>query len=271
MSNMLPDARTCNIQPDCDPSTNSNDEFGIPTIYPRESAPLEIGCLIRSKEDALNLHKVIRGYVQVTRGVGETECNELGNVIRDRWAARDFCRSDVEKITNLVQKLDSLYDDEDMLVEDATEYGAVRAILDTLRIGAEFLIADNSLIREQSEPASVGQREVKSGLSLLIRSRADAMLAYTDACWFATRDEQEEQYRRLKYLIEKWDTPSFTVSDARMMETIVDGLSHTEISDHLIEYEGPEFGYAKGLLEALAEAAQRRVMTDQELSGQEKA
>lgn len=115
------------------------------------------------------------------------------------------------------------------------------------------------------------ESEVKSGLSLLIRSKADAMLVYTDACWFATNDEKEEPYRLLEYLIEQWDTPSFTVSDVRMLERIVDDLSSTEISDHLMEHEGPEFGYAKGLLEALAEAAQLRVMTDQKLSGQEKA
>lgn len=102
------------------------------------------------------------------------------------------------------------------------------------------------------------ESEAQSGLSLLIRSRADAMVVYKDACWFACRDEQEEQYGLLEYLIEKWDTPSFSVSDARMLERIVDNLCSTEIGDREMEREGPEFGYAKGLLEALAQAARQR-------------
>lgn len=154
MSNTLLAINTCDISP------SSDEDFELLTIYPRESAPLEIGCLIRSKEDALNLHKVIRGYVQVTRGVGDVECNELGDVIRDRWAAPDFCCSDVEKIANLVQKLDALYDDEHMLVEDGLEYGVVRAILDALRFGAELLIEPDVSIRERhSEPVYDGQTD----------------------------------------------------------------------------------------------------------------
>jgi hypothetical protein len=109
------------------------------------------------------------------------------------------------------------------------------------------------------------------GLSHLIRSKGDAMLMYNTACWFATRDQQEELYGLLEYLIEKWDTPEFTVLDVEMLESIVNSLCHIELGDHEMEYEGPEFGYAKGLLEALAEAARRRITTDQKQSAEVKA
>lgn len=131
----------------------------------------------------------------------------------------------------------------------------------------ESLMRDNNpeIQTSHSEP------EARSGLSYLIRSKDDAMLMYKDACWFATRDDQEEQYGLLEYLIEKWDTPAFAVLDVKMLERIADNLCHTELGDHEMEYEGPEFGYAKGLLEALAEAARRRVTADQKQSRKAKS
>lgn len=152
MSNTTLDLTTC------DASSNSTDDFEILTIYPRESGPLEIGCLIRSKADALHLHKVIRGHLEVTRGVGDAECSELGEIINDRWDSSDFSRSDVEKITNLVQKLNSLYEDEHDPVADGPEYGVVQAILHALQFAAELLGERNaSITEEQSNPDCDGQ------------------------------------------------------------------------------------------------------------------
>ncbi len=111
----------------------------------------------------------------------------------------------------------------------------------------------------------------QSGLSYLIRSKADAMLVYQEACWFASCDQVDEQYGLLEYLIEQWDSPSFSESDVRMVERIVNNLSGIELSDHEMEYSAPHFGFAKGLLEALAQAARQRVTNDQKQLGQEKA
>lgn len=113
------------------------------------------------------------------------------------------------------------------------------------------------------------ESEPQSGLSYLIRSKEDAMLVYQEACWFAHSDQVAEQYGLLKCLIEQWDTPSFTAADAKMVEKIVNNLCGVEISDHEMEYEGPPFGFASGLLEALAQAARQRVTTNQKSCEQE--
>ena len=105
--------------------------------------------------------------------------------------------------------------------------------------------------------------EVQLGLCDLIRSKADALVVYREACWFSDQD-QGEQYELLKYFLDKWDTPEFTKFDAQMVERIVDNLSQTTVSDHNMEYEAPEFGLAKGLLEALAQAARQRVAGSEE-------
>ena len=126
-----------------DSAPSFNDEFEILTVYPRESGPQEIGCLIRSKEDAMNLHKVIRGHVEVTRGVGDVECTELGELIYNRWDAVDFSQSDLDEITTRTLRLDALYREEqtpdngvDDFGEDGPEYGIVGAILGALAFAA---------------------------------------------------------------------------------------------------------------------------------------
>ena len=101
--------------------------------------------------------------------------------------------------------------------------------------------------------------EVNSGLSQLIRSKADAIVVYKNAWWFGRQDPQAELYELLEPFIDKWGTPSFTEWDVRMVERIVDKLCSTTICDSKMEYEGPDFGHATGLLEALAAAARQHV------------
>ena len=125
-----------NHAPECDDSSD------LLTIYARESARLEIGSLIRSKEDALSLHSVIRGHVIEMRGLGRDQCKSLGNLIRERWDAEDFSERDENAISALAKELNDLYAntyDDEFCLDDAAEYGAVNVVLDALSFAASWL------------------------------------------------------------------------------------------------------------------------------------
>ncbi len=127
-----------------DNTQECDDEPELETIYARESAPMEIGSLIRSKADALSLHSVIRGHVIEMRGVGQDQCASLGKLIKEKWDAEDLSEHDVKVIEDLVRQLLDLYDESDCPIncwDDAVEYGAVESVLHALRFAASCLVA----------------------------------------------------------------------------------------------------------------------------------
>ena len=134
---------------DNSPERDDNDD--LLTIHARESAPLEIGSLIRSKEDALSLHSVLRGHVIEMRGVGQDECKALGTLIEDLWDSPDFSESDATAIKLLTTKLHDLYDESDhsyVSWDDAAEFGAVEAILNSLSFAATWRATSNVVATE---------------------------------------------------------------------------------------------------------------------------
>lgn len=133
---------TNNLDQVTDNAPECDDDPELETIYARESAPLEIGSLIRSKEDALSLHKVIRGHVIEMRGLGHDQCKSLGNLIENRWNSPDFSERDANAIKALTTELNHLYAetyDDYFSLDDAAEYGAVNVVLDALSFAASFL------------------------------------------------------------------------------------------------------------------------------------
>lgn len=130
---------TNNLEHATDDAPECDDSSDLLTIYVRESAPLEIGSLIRSKEDALSLHIVIRGHVIEMRGLGHDQCKSLGNLIRERWDAEDFSERDANAITALTTEVHDLYAEtysDYFCLHDAAEYGAVNVVLEALSFAA---------------------------------------------------------------------------------------------------------------------------------------
>jgi hypothetical protein len=95
----------------------------------------------------------------------------------------------------------------------------------------------------------------RSGLSLLIRSGADALLVYQEADWFGS-EESASEYEQLGRLVGKWGTPEFTKMDAEMMEQLVAEMISLRSGDLNNEYDGMGYGLADALLQALVQAAQ---------------
>ena len=101
--------KTNNLEQATDNAPACDDSSDLLTIYARESAPQEIGSLIRSKEDALSLHTVLRGHVVEMRGLGHDQCKSLGNLIENRWDSQDFFERDAKAIDALTTTLRDLY------------------------------------------------------------------------------------------------------------------------------------------------------------------
>ena len=105
------------------------------TFYAEENAPWAISLLIRSKEDALIIHRVLRGHVETTRGVGKCQCDKMGEIL-DKWDSPEFSISNAEEITRLASELRVRYDQEHDPEIDGREYGVVCAVLESLIMAA---------------------------------------------------------------------------------------------------------------------------------------
>lgn len=109
----------------------TNDE----TFCAEQNAPWAISLLIHSKDDALIIHRVLRGHVVTTQGVGKCQCDKMGEIL-DKWDSPDFSVGDAEEIKRLANELTVRYNQEHDPELDGREYGVVCAMLDSLTIAA---------------------------------------------------------------------------------------------------------------------------------------
>lgn len=99
-------------------------------LLAEDSAPAAVASLIRTKEDALRIHRVIQGHVELTEA-GRMQCRALHGLLA-AWDSTAFDEGYAKRINTECDELDVLFREHNEMMELA----AVRVPLYAIAIAA---------------------------------------------------------------------------------------------------------------------------------------
>lgn len=99
-------------------------------LLAEDSAPAAVASLIRTKEDALRIHRVIQGHVELTEA-GRTQCRSIHGLLA-AWDSPEFGEGYAKRIDTECDELDVLFREHNEMMELA----AVRVPLFAIAIAA---------------------------------------------------------------------------------------------------------------------------------------
>lgn len=112
-------------------------------LLAEDSAPAAVASLIRTKEDALRIHRVIQGHVELTEA-GRTQCRSIHGLLAT-WDSPEFGEGHAERIDTECDELDVLFREHNEMMELA----AVRIPLYAIAIAAQRHAEDVSKARRE--------------------------------------------------------------------------------------------------------------------------